>query len=121
MSQLSKSLKIILSVLMLGALLSACKNPLSPNREVTYHVTGTGRADVTYASSDGSTSQSNNVTLPWNSFMSGAKKGEFAYISAQKDSSSACVTVEIKVDGKTFESSLSCGPFSIATASGTLK
>jgi len=121
MSQVSKIVKVVLSILLLGAGLSACKNPLSPNREVTYHVTGTGRADVTYASSEGSTSQRNNVTLPWNSIMSSAQTGQFAYLSAQKDNSSACVTLEIKVDGKKFESSLSCGPFAIATASGTLK
>lgn len=97
------------------------KNALSPSRSVTYHVTGTGPADITYASSDGATSQRSNQSLPWNSFMSSAMKDQFAYVSAQKGAGTGCITAEIKVDDKTFETATSCGAFVIATASGTLK
>lgn len=98
-----------------------CKNPLSTSREVTYHVTGAGPADMTYASSDGATAQRSNQALPWSSFMSSASVGDFAYLSAQRGSGSGCITAEIKIDGKFFESATSCGAFVIASASGTVK
>lgn len=98
------------------------RNALSPSRDVTYHVTGSGPASlITYASSDGATSQRSDQTLPWQSFMSGAQKDQFAYVSAQKGTGAGCITAEIKVDGKTVETATSCGAFAIATASGTLK
>lgn len=118
------TLKRIGLLVLAGLALSGCtelKNALSPSRDVTYHVTGSGPVSITYNSSDGTTSQRSNQALPWNSFMSGAMKDQFAYVSAQRGSGSGCITAEIKVDNKTFETATSCGAFVIATASGTLK
>ena len=92
---------------------------LNPSKDVILSVTGNGTADLTMAVGDFE-SQRSDVTLPFQTGALSAKKGDFLYISAQKNGSSGCVTVEIQVNGKFFGGNTSCGAFVIATASGSI-
>ena len=88
--------------------------------EVKYEVTGTASSvDVTYENSDGGTSQSSNVSVPWEYSFTG-NPGDFVYISAQNQGSSGTVTTKILTDGDKFKSSTSTGAYVIASASGSL-
>jgi len=111
----------LLVILFLGSFAqAACKNILSPSRDVILIVSGSGTADLTMAVGDFD-SQRSDVALPFQTGAFSAKKGDFVYISAQKNGSTGCVSVEIRVDGKSFGGNTSCGAFVIATASGTLE
>jgi len=104
--------------------LTGSKNPLAPaptSALVTYVVTGTAsRASMTYATADSGTAQQGARGLPWqHSWV--ADMGEFAYLSAQNDGSSGCVTVEIKLDNAPWKSTQSCGAYVIASVSGSVE
>lgn len=87
---------------------------------VTYRVSGTvERVDVTYATADG-TEQRADEDVPWSTFTSG-ESGQFVYVSAQnQDDTNATVRVEIEWLDRIVASASSTGPFTIATADGTL-
>lgn len=90
-----------------------------PNSDfITYYVRGSGitTADVTYRTSSGTSQRT--VTLPWSEFRS-AGKGDFLYVSAQKNSSSGTVMVEITGSVGTLAYSSSSTAYGVATASAT--
>lgn len=99
---------------------TACTGP-SPSSRVDYDVTGTAtRVDITYATAGGGTAQVTGVTVPWSFGWSGAKTGDFLYVSAQiVNTTGGTLTVTIKKDGSRFKTTTSSGFASIATASGT--
>lgn len=111
--------RIGLGCALLALLSCSGKNPLTGSGTVLYRVTGTAtRADLTFASSGGGTSQQSNVALPWTTSIA-AHDGDFLYISAQNDGQTGCVHVEILSGSKTLNDAQSCGAFVIATASAT--
>lgn len=86
---------------------------------VEYKVSGSARrAFLTYENQSGGTSQESQVLLPWSYKFTSANSGDWLYISAQNETSSGCVVVEIYKDGKLYKRSQSCGAYVIATASG---
>jgi len=90
-----------------------------PNSDfITYYVRGSGitTADVTYRTSTGTSQRT--VTLPWSEFRS-AGKGDFLYVSAQKNSASGTVMVEITGSIGTLAYSSSSAAYGIATASAS--
>ena len=99
---------------------------------VTYKVTGTGPASVTYANSQGGTEQRANVELPWEKKLTYMHEGDFVYISAQNnDEYGGYITVEIYLLhcykgwsatelGTLVKKSTSRGLYTIATASGII-
>lgn len=100
---------------------AACsgKNPLTGSGTVVYRVTGSAaRADLTFATEGGGTSQQANAILPWTTNIA-AHDGYFLYLSAQNDGQTGCVHVEILSGNKTLNDAQSCGAFVIATASAT--
>lgn len=119
-SHTMKTIKILVACSTLTV--AGCdKNPFSVSRDVTYAVTGSGPADITYQAASDATAQGADQVLPWTRSLSGAKQGDFVYVSAQKGAGSGCITAAIRVNNDVFQSATSCGPFVIATASGTLK
>lgn len=89
---------------------------------VSYEVTGTGIASVTFEAESGSR-QLAGVLLPWKTTVS-KNPGDFLYISAQNGDNNDCITVYIykgrygeeEWDKKNY----SCGRFVIATLSDRL-
>lgn len=108
----------------LGLAVAGCgSSPNKPSQyaKVEYNVTGSAsRASMTYATSNGGTSQQGDRTLPW-SFSTTMSAGEFVYLSAQNSGQSGCVNVEIRVRSQYYKSTQSCGAFVIATVSGTVE
>ena len=85
---------------------------------VSANLFGPTSASITYATSDGGTSQA-TVNLPFSTSIS-AKSGDFLYISAQgATNATAGLSTSISIDGHTFKFNSSTGAFSIATSSGT--
>jgi hypothetical protein len=116
---MKRTLTAILAMLSLAC--GSSPTEPSPQAFVVYNVTGTAtRASMTYATSGGGTAQQGDRALPW-SFNWMAKRGDFVYVSAQNSGSTGCVTVEIKVRDKVFQTTQSCGAFVIATASGSVE
>lgn len=108
--------RVVTVAIGLALTFSGCQS-ITGASDIMYEVTGTGRASITY-SEDDSTNQSNDVTLPWtHSFR--ASRGEFLYVSAQRDGGAGCVFARIYKKGEVLESGTGCGAFAIATASGT--
>ncbi|MCJ7483176.1 MAG: hypothetical protein MUO31_09450 [Thermodesulfovibrionales bacterium] len=87
--------------------------------DVEYRVSGsTNSVFITYANKDEGTSQTYAQT-PWTYKFSGAKSGQFLYVSAQNQRSSGSVKVEIYKNGDLYKVSESSGAYVIATASGS--
>lgn len=89
--------------------------------DVEYRVSGsTTRSNIiTYSGAGESTQQAAHVTLPWSFSFSGARTGQFLYVSAQNDLATGCIHVTILRNGITFKEAESCGAYVIATASGS--
>lgn len=99
--------------------LDATLSPLGPVApQVEYRVRGS-RASLTYANDQEGTAQVSNATLPWSYAFSGARTGQFLYISAQNTGDSGVITVEIYKRGTLYRTTTSSGAFAIATASGS--
>lgn len=91
--------------------------PVAPN--VEYRVTGSAYSVfITYANKTEGTSQE-YANVPWTYSWSGAKSGQFLYVSAQNQWDTGSVTVEIYKNGNLFKTSTSTGAYVIATASGS--
>ena len=114
-AQKEASMRITITLLAFTLLAAGC-NSITGASDITYEVTGVGRASITYAIG-GSTNQL-DAALPWSLSFS-ADRDEFLYVSAQKDGSSACVFARILKKGDLLESGTGCGAFAIATASAT--
>jgi len=110
-----------LSILALCVLswLSGCTGP--SGHRVEYTVTGSAKhIALTYQNSEGGTDQRGSG-VPFSYSWSGAKDGDFLYISAQIDTSpdGGDITVSIVKDGKTAFTGRATGFPNIATASGS--
>lgn len=105
----------LLSMIACAVFVGGC-NSITGASNVTYSVTSGGRVSITYA--DGPSTEQLDATTPWSRSIT-ADRGDFLYISAQKDGSAGCVRVEIKKGSTTVDSAQSCGAFVIASASGT--
>lgn len=92
--------------------------PTPASVSVRYKVDAPYSASVTYTLSPGSTSQQSQAITPWERTFT-ATTGQFLYLSAQNDSSSGCVYVDIYVNGRLSQTSHSCGAYVIATVSGS--
>ena len=92
--------------------------PTPTSVSVQYKVVAPYSASITYALSAGSTSQQSRAISPWERTFT-ATVGQFLYLSAQNDSSSGCVYVDIYVNGQLFKTGSSCGAYVIATVSGS--
>jgi len=91
--------------------------PAAPN--VEYRVSGSAYSVfITYVNKTEGTSQEYSNT-PWSYSWSGAKSGQFLYVSAQNQWDTGSVTVEIYKNGNLFKTSTSTGAYVIATASGS--
>lgn len=88
-------------------------------QDVEYRVTGTaGRVFVTYVDSTGGTAQT-FATLPWSYAWSGARPGDFLFVSAQQQVTNGIVVVSIYRNGVLYKTSTAEGANAIALASGT--
>ena len=87
--------------------------------EVTYKVSGknTLKASLTLETPDGTSQQ--EARLPWQKSYD-FTQGSFVYLSAQNQSDSGCITVQIILRGKTWKEVESCGAYVIASASGII-
>lgn len=91
--------------------------PVAPN--VEYRVSGSAYSVfITYANKTEGTSQE-YANIPWTYSWSGAKSGQFLYVSAQNQWETGSVTVEIYKNGSLYKTSTSTGAYVIATASGS--
>ena len=105
-------------ILLLCALFASCDLAIP---FVSYRVTcDAGTVDITYATSDGGTSQAIEVSTPWNYFLLHPKNGDFVYISAQNNQDHGSVTVEIRMGDRVYRTETSTGAYCIATASGEI-
>lgn len=115
--------RIVLVAIALAQL--ACGSNSAPTNpslgQIRYDISGTAtNVDITYENENGSTSQIGAAPLPWSYAWSGAKHGDFLYISAQiVNVSGGAITVTITKDGTLFKSASASGFPSIATASGS--
>jgi len=93
------------------------KPPAPPN--VEYRISGSAYSVfITYANKTEGTSQE-YANIPWAYSWSGAKSGQFLYVSAQNQWETGSVTVEIYKNGSLYKTSTSTGAYVIATASGS--
>jgi hypothetical protein len=93
--------------------------PVAPN--VEYRITGSARrCSATYENSTGGTNQA-EVNIPFSYSWSGAKSGDFLYMSCQIDTGgdSGSILVEIYKNGGVSKSATAIGFPNIATASGS--
>jgi hypothetical protein len=108
-------------------LLTACgggdSEPEKPKFAVIrYEVTGllTTRASVTYENTGKTEQKTVNLPASLPDFgVAIGEPGDFLYVSAQNQSSSGSVTVNILVNGTVVKSATSSGAFGIATARAT--
>lgn len=123
---------IVLAIVVVAAIAIAVRTPqeytptqeTATERPVAYRVTGANgatTAHLTYSGGEGSTSQLENVALPWVHSLRNAQSGLFLYVSAQNGSPQGCVTTAIEVGVETLKTATSCGAHVIATASDVLK
>ena len=106
------------SVMMLT--LACGGSPSGPSGHVEYQIAGSAtRVDITYQNSSGGTSQIANAAVPWTYSWTGAKSGDFLYVSAQIVSGTGSVTATIRKNGTVAQTSTSTGFATIATASGS--
>jgi hypothetical protein len=88
--------------------------------DYTYEVTGDAKsALVTYTDADGSISQETSVSVPWSMNLNGSA-GQYVSVSAQNNSASGSVVVEITKEGRSFKTAKSSGAYGVASASGKL-
>lgn len=87
--------------------------------DVEYVVTERRASLVTISNASSDTAQFAHVEVPWSFKFSGARAGQFLYVSAQNDFSSGCIRVQILRRGVEFRNTESCGAYVIATASGS--
>ena len=88
---------------------------------VKYEVTGSSdQVSLTYSTKNGSAQT--DARTPWSYSLSGARLGDFLYVSAQDGTGEvgATVTCSIYVDGRKVATNTASGPFKIATCSGSL-
>lgn len=91
--------------------------PASPS--VEYRISGSAYSVfITYENKTEGISQE-YANVPWTYSWSGAKSGQFLYVSAQNQWETGSVTVEIYKNGSLYKTSTSTGAYVIATASGS--
>ena len=103
------------------AIASACSgSPTTPSgSEVEYRILGTAtRASVSYRNATGGTTTA-DVNLPWVYHWSGARKGDFLYVSAFNRVESGTIKAQIFKQGTLFRESESSRAFGFASVSGT--
>jgi hypothetical protein len=87
-------------------------------RAIEYRVQGMAtRVSVTYQNAQGGTSQEADVSVPW-SITFECRRGAFLYISAQNQTESGSVRVQILKNDAVFNESESSGGYTIAQANG---
>lgn len=112
------TLFLVSTTLLAFILITTSCEQLFPSGDVEYKVSGTASSVfITLETSDG-TAQF-NADVPSSKTYAGFSSGDFVYISAQNNSSTGTVTVEIYKKGDTYKSTTSSGAYCIATASGT--
>lgn len=116
----------ILNTAALALLIGGCgggdnKQPEPIIYSVEYVITGVfagNNANVTYSNSTGGTEQK-NVIFPGSIKYPFFPVGGFMYISAQNQTSSGSISVEIKVNDVHYKSATSTSAYGIATTSGS--
>jgi hypothetical protein len=111
-----------LSLLVLACAFAACSgSPADAGGRVEYRVIGFNvtRVSLTYSNANGGTSQIASQTLPWSYSWTGARSGDFLYVSAQIVEGNGNVTATITANGQQVQTATSSGFAAIATASGS--
>lgn len=118
---LSGMKRLLAAAAILAAALLAAGCAQDPkDDQLEYHVSGSAcSASITYTNSGGNAAQVAGAVLPW-SLTFEARRGFFAYVSAQNQCASGNVRAEIFYEGELVEFSESTGAYVIATASGSL-
>ncbi|MER5306557.1 MmpS family transport accessory protein [Streptomyces sp. NPDC002773] len=97
------------------------KPQVAPTAEVTYEVTGTGTAEISYLarSEDGTATVEKGVTLPWKKSVQ-APLGEAPTVAVVLDGKGGQAACTLAIRGKHVQRATAMGEFGRATCSGDL-
>ena len=125
-------IKFIVSLFILIILISACEKTnrktdttqreVRNDRNVRYKITSdkNRRVSITMNTKNGTT-QYNGIKTPYETPPETFKVGEFVYISAQNQTGSGSITVEITIDAISYKKETCYGEYCIATVSGMVE